>query len=489
MKLSTKTMKKGLFGALAAGLVVAGSALLLQGREPVGAKALTSVSWLASAQGYANAEVVNEFDIDANWNVLLAQKGGTAAPTYYNSGTALRMYGSNVGDGTELFVQPIPTNADQVLRKFVITSSGTSNTPAIKVWVGESEDALVETSPAAAWSGTSYTWTGTTNIRFLKLKMVANSTTQIRLKSIDLDYEAGTMVYDPITTLDASALNNETIKVGDRFRVAPTILPATAYKGVTLAVSDPTALAISGMDLIGLKPATGVTVTVTSVAKTSGGVTLEDTFTVDVDYEVVTVAEALILPTGSTIYKVIDAKIDPTYTVTANSITLVDKVQPDKTILIYSIGINPTAVKRYIAEGTISFTATIGTYGGKNQFTNPNITAYTDEVEEFAVDILTGDTAGQCNTRFAAYKVQVLAFSAAELDKIQNGTDANIANARARYLAWAAALGEKPWEAGAVGLYHNLSNDHTNINLIFVISLVVVALTAMVYFRKRKYSN
>lgn len=492
MKFSKKVTRKGLIVTFTAAIIAAGSTFLSITKQPVATKAVpTSVSFSTTAQGWTNNQVIDEFDIDTNWNVRLSQKGGTTPPTYYNNGTALRMYGSGVGDGTELLVQPIATNSDQVLRKFVITSSGTSYTPAIKVWTGETEDSLVEVVPAAAWSGTSYTWTGTTNIRFIKLKMVANATTQIRLRNIDLEYDTGTLTYDPITNLDASSMNNYALKVGERFRVAPTISPATAYKGVTLGVSDATAVSVSGMDIIGLKPATGIIITVTSVAQTSGGTNLVDTFTVNVDYETVTVAEALLLPSGtSQIYKVIEAKIEPNYTVTDREILLVDKLDETKTMLIYQYGINPPAVKRYIAEGLISFTATIGTYGGKNQFTSPTITAYTDEVEEFATSILTGDTAGQCNTRFADYKTQVLAFSAAEKDKIQNGTDTNIVNARARYLAWAAALGERPWEAGLVAVNQTVNNESNNINIIFIIIAIFgVALYGLVSFRKRKYNN
>lgn len=84
----------------------------------------------------------------------------------------------------------------------------------------------------------------------------------------------------------------------------------------------------------------------------------------------------------------------------------------------------------------------------------------------------------------------MLAFSAAEKDKIQNGTDTNIVNARARYLAWAAALGERPWEAGLVAVNQTVNNESNNINIIFIIIAIFgVALYGLVSFRKRKYNN
>ena len=59
--------------------------------DPSSVKAI----WIASEQGYENAEDIDEFVIDDNIKATLLQNDGTTHPKYYTSGTALRLYAGN----------------------------------------------------------------------------------------------------------------------------------------------------------------------------------------------------------------------------------------------------------------------------------------------------------------------------------------------------------------------------------------------------------
>ncbi|NLI94285.1 MAG: hypothetical protein GX350_00520, partial [Erysipelotrichaceae bacterium] len=88
------------------------------------------------------------------------------------------------------------------------------------------------------------------------------------------------------------------------------------------------------------------------------------------------------------------------------------------------------------------------------------------------------DVDGQCIDRFDGYKAQVLEFTADELAKLQNGTDTNITNARARYLAWAAHLGQDPYTAGVTPVNQQVSNTN-NQTLVLVLIISVVGATLL----------
>ncbi len=53
------------------------------------------ITWTASEQGYANAQEVSEIQFDDNVSATLDKGTNGNGPKYYNTGTALRMYGSN----------------------------------------------------------------------------------------------------------------------------------------------------------------------------------------------------------------------------------------------------------------------------------------------------------------------------------------------------------------------------------------------------------
>lgn len=58
-----------------AAIIAAGSTFLSITKQPVATKAVpTSVSFSTTAQGWTNNQVIDEFDIDTNWNVRLSQK-------------------------------------------------------------------------------------------------------------------------------------------------------------------------------------------------------------------------------------------------------------------------------------------------------------------------------------------------------------------------------------------------------------------------------
>lgn len=59
------------------------------------ANGASAAQWVASQQGYANAELVESFTIDENISAAVAQNDGGTAPAYYNTGNALRLYGGN----------------------------------------------------------------------------------------------------------------------------------------------------------------------------------------------------------------------------------------------------------------------------------------------------------------------------------------------------------------------------------------------------------
>ena len=84
----------------------------------------------------------------------------------------------------------------------------------------------------------------------------------------------------------------------------------------------------------------------------------------------------------------------------------------------------------------------------------------------------------------------MLGFDTAELAKLQNGTDANIVSARARYIAWAANQNENPYSATPLSGTELTNNNSSNRDLVAVVSISLIGLTSILgyYFINKKRS-
>jgi len=97
----------------------------------------------------------------------------------------------------------------------------------------------------------------------------------------------------------------------------------------------------------------------------------------------------------------------------------------------------------------------------------------------------------QCESKYYTIKAQILALSSGSLDYFQNGTEDNIVNAEARYLAWANANNDPNPYAATQGL---LSSSLYNRDSYLIIALFFFggSVTTIAYFlvkRKKEYST
>ncbi len=137
-------------------------------------------SWVASEQGYENAQEISDFTIDENISGNSGKGSGTVIPKYYTVGAALRLYGGNVltisaGDNV--------ASIDKIVFNFSgNTYTGELEASASAVWSPAG-------APAYAYSvsGTTGTWTGSG-----KTVTFNNSTGQARILSIDVTYTLST---------------------------------------------------------------------------------------------------------------------------------------------------------------------------------------------------------------------------------------------------------------------------------------------------------
>ena len=147
------------------------------------------------------------------------------------------------------------------------------------------------------------------------------------------------------------------------------------------------------------------------------------------------------------------------------------------------------------AGGIYNFYFTDGDFGGGKKI-SIEINGSSRTAEQLAVKIMSFDnTSGTCGSRFPDMKTMYLDnLSAGEKSTFQSYASSSITefkNAYDRYVAWAAALGQKPWELGAVGgarivFGGNIENTNT-IAIIVIISLVsVTAIGGFFFIRKRR---
>ncbi|MCQ2802839.1 MAG: hypothetical protein MJ225_04145 [Bacilli bacterium] len=128
--------------------------------------------------------------------------------------------------------------------------------------------------------------------------------------------------------------------------------------------------------------------------------------------------------------------------------------------------------------------------------------AYNDKLtaEHLAAQLMGADISkGTCEDadKFPAMKAMYLGLEAGEQAKFQGFETSEIdqfKNAYDRYVAWARALGEKPWEAGKVGvnafsvLGINSSNSSTVIIVIVAALLTATVCAGYFFYRKKKHA-
>jgi len=479
-----KKRRNTLFTGLAVfGLLLGSGALVsaVNANEAAPVQAADYLNNSVDLTGNEDEGALTTLSLDANWDLTGDKGTANFAPTFYATG--LRVYSvRQTGLGNILKIMPSAANVDKVLTKvsFTAISSGYA-AAAIKVRVGNSATDLVEV-PNQAFVGLDYTYTNPDGFRYFELTnahMGGDSNLQLRFSQLAFDYRDDDTTYDPVASFDVNFAETQLV-IGESYSFAPTILPTTANQMFQVESSSP-AVEVSGETINVVGAAENVEITLTTVGLNAEGLPLTAVVTFNAVQATTTVAEALTLTPGTGIvYLVENAKVGGTYDPnTDREITLVDSLDPTKEILIFSYGFNPKNSYRYIPGGTISFKAPLGSYSEVNQFINPiEVISYTDKVEEFAASILTGDVDGQCIDRFDGYKAQVLEFTADELAKLQNGTDTNITNARARYLAWAAHLGQDPYTAGVTPVNQQVSNTN-NQTLVLVLIISVVGATLL----------
>jgi hypothetical protein len=117
------------------------------GNTPVGG----SAEWIASDQGYENAEEVSTIYIGNNIIGTLGQGEGTTTPKYYNNGTSLRMYAGN----TLTITSSVPmaqiaftfdTNNGAKMPDFTVSTGNIVFDGATAVWTGNAGE-IVFTVP------------------------------------------------------------------------------------------------------------------------------------------------------------------------------------------------------------------------------------------------------------------------------------------------------------------------------------------------------
>lgn len=449
--------------------------------------AVHAADYLNNTYSFTGTGELGTKNLDSNWSITGEKGTAGNAPTLYTS--ELRVYSVRAtGLGNILSIAPTEANTSKVLTKLTFNATTTQYAQPIKILVGNTSSTMTEVV-GQAFSGTVYTYTNNDGFKYFSLTNAytgGSSNLQIRLSSISFDYRDDNTVYDPVASLTTNFTATQ-FAIGEEYTFSPTILPAEANQSFVVSSLSP-AIQVTGSTIKAIGVATGVVVTITTVGKDAADKTVSQDVTFNTFQATTTVAEALTLtPDGKIVYLVEDALVSNGYnTQYDRQIQLVDTVEPTKNILIFKYGINPLNSYRYIAGGTISFKATLGSYSGVNQFTDPVIISYSDDVETFATSILAGDVEGQCETRFAGYKTTVLDFDTAESAKLQNGTDENIVSARARYLAWAINQNENPYSPEPLS-ESNVPNESSN-NILMVVVFGSIGLTLIlgITFLKRK---
>lgn len=159
-----------------------------------------------SAQSYANQQAITSYT-GTNFTVAFDKGSNSNAPKYYNSGTAIRCYGSNTITFT--------SKTSEAISKIVITFGDSDGTNAISANVG---------------SFSTDTWTGSASSVVLT---IGGSSGNRRIKAVEVTLTAPVAVAQPIIS------GNE--KFFDETQVTITCETTGASIYYTLDGSDPTA--------------------------------------------------------------------------------------------------------------------------------------------------------------------------------------------------------------------------------------------------------
>lgn len=272
-----------------------------------------------------------------------------------------------------------------------------------------------------------------------------------------------------------------------------TLTAATANAGGASVVWSSDNACVSINSSTGAYTTSGYGSATITATLTVGGTDYTHTGTILVN-GIATIAQAIAtsnsLASGATTLYKVTLTGTPTITeIARDSITVSDGTD---SIMIYgAYNWVPTNMAHAIIGGRMSVTGNIQNYSGTPEIVVPTVNSYTDDVQDLATSILIGDTEGQCVTRFADYKETVLNFTTDELNKFQTSTFGDIPAARARYLAWAAHLGENPYTVGSSGSLAETTSNNNSLPLAIIVSILGLTVVAGFYLQrsKRKEEN
>lgn len=144
------------------------------------AQETATATWVASEQGYGNNEAVESFTIGESVTATTDKGGGSNAPAYYNTGTALRLYWGNT----------LTLECEKGITKIVMTyDSGYSSNFTV-----EPTDENFETT--GTWEGSA------TKVTFTR----GSTSGHVRIQKIEVTYitDGEMPPVDPLTLLHAS---------------------------------------------------------------------------------------------------------------------------------------------------------------------------------------------------------------------------------------------------------------------------------------------
>lgn len=141
--------------------------------------AQTEVTYTFADKGFANAQIITNGSIDANLNYLAEKNSSATAPTYYTSGSALRMYAGS-GNGNSYTI----TTLNGVKITSIEIYALASYTPSVKYNIDGGDD--IE----ATLNGTTYTISGIEASTSLKFRnaLASGTTPQLRITGFKVTY-------------------------------------------------------------------------------------------------------------------------------------------------------------------------------------------------------------------------------------------------------------------------------------------------------------
>lgn len=152
-----------------------------------------TIDWVAADQGYANAEAVESIDFGGGITATLNKGSNSNGPKYYNTGTALRLYGGN----------SMTITAEGVtMTEIAFTFASGEGTNAITVDTGD--------FTSGAWQGSAssvtFTIDGTTgHRRIASIKITYGSGGGVVVKRPTISPEAGTYTEPIDVTITAES--------------------------------------------------------------------------------------------------------------------------------------------------------------------------------------------------------------------------------------------------------------------------------------------